>query len=315
MKKVTQLLLAGSLVFAGATAAKAQPPGPIIPKFQQPIPRTPETTIQEFVDWMSGLYIFQNDYVEGINKDNPEPVEIDKMLQQDIGQLALTAKNINISPDPQNADLVRANYILEFSDDALGIHLTQNDNIELKRHLTPNNDFGDGNEYWSIIPGNPQTYFESSPNDIPAPGGQGFTAHMATLAAYPQVMLPKIHLRQSEMQLKQLGLALMQFSQDYNERLDFTQQNFKEKLTPYLKNVSIFTAPGDLPGTSSYDVNLNILGLNLAAFTSPSDTVAFYLGHNQQLDFRYGGHAPVCFMDGHVEAITPDGAKNLRWKP
>lgn len=53
----------------------------------------------------------------------------------------------------------------------------------------------------------------------------------------------------------------------------------------------------------------------MAAFNSPSSIVAFYLGHDQKLDFRFGGLTPVCFMDGHVKDVTPEEAKSLQWKP
>jgi prepilin-type processing-associated H-X9-DG protein len=43
--------------------------------------------------------------------------------------------------------------------------------------------------------------------------------------------------------------------------------------------------------------------------------VALYLGRDQKLDFRYGGLSPVCFVDGHVKAVTPEEAKSLRWEP
>jgi hypothetical protein len=43
--------------------------------------------------------------------------------------------------------------------------------------------------------------------------------------------------------------------------------------------------------------------------------VAFYEGENQTLDFRHDGHAHVGFATGHVEAVTPQQAKTLRWKP
>ena len=98
-------------------------------------------------------------------------------------------------------------------------------------------------------------------------------------------------------------------------RLRGHQQNFRKKLTPYLKNDLVFTAPGDPAGTTSYDVNANVVGLSLADFTAPSETIAFYQGHDQKLDFRYGGLSPVCFMDGHVKAVTPEEAKTLRWAP
>jgi len=54
--------------------------------------------------------------------------------------------------------------------------------------------------------------------------------------------------------------------------------------------------------------------VNAAGIQNPSTLVSIYQGHDQKLDFKYDGHSVVGFMDGHVKAVTPEEAKNLRWK-
>jgi len=315
MKKIYQVLLSSSLVFSVSTIAKAQPPEPTEPAIQLPplhYSRTSEDTVQRFISESAmGNATYPNDYVEGVDNSNAALPQIGGIRKLDLGNFVLAARDITISPNPQSPDLVTANFTLEFSDDALGLKLAQKDSVELKRHLIPNNKQEGKNEYWSIVPGDPQKYFE----DNSSPEKSGFTERLATLFAYSKEMLPKIHLQQSELQLKQLGLALMMFSQDYAEQLVFTQENYVEKLTPYLKNKTIFVAPGTNADATNFTINPNIAGLKLTQDLDYEDTVAFYLGKDQKLDFRYDGLSPVCFLDGHVEAISPEEAKNLEWQP
>jgi len=312
MKKIFSLLLAGSLVFGISAIANAQPPEPAPAALNnQHWKRSPEETIGQFLNaCSSGALPFITDLVEGVNLNNPSSPAIQKAVNASLGNFVLDAENIKTSPDGQNPGLITATFTLDFRDYAMGFRIQQNDSVQLKRHFIRAGIAGADNEYWSIVPGNPQKYFYST-NDQRS----GFTEKLATLIAYPKQMLPQIYLHQSEVQLKQLGLAFVMFTQDYNERIDVTQEDFKKRLTPYMKNASIFTAPDDPLGTTSFNINPNIVGLPMSAFTDVDDTVAFYLGKDQKLDFRYDGLSPVCFLDGHVEAVTPEEAKNLQWKP
>ena len=316
MEKIFSLVLAGCLVFGVSAIAKAQPPEPLVQLPPKHFPRSPENTTQGFIRDSGNLGAYYSDYVEGYDPGNPALQEIlqeiNGIIKQDIGKFVLTAKDITIVPNPQNSDLATADFTLEFSDAVLGLRLAQKDSVQLKRHPIPNNEAGGKNEYWSILPGDPQNYFKSFET---VEDKTGFTERLATLLAYPKQMLPKIHLQQSELQLKQLGLALMMFSQDYNNQLVFTPQDYMEKLTPYVKNKAVFTAPDENSREISYGVNPNIAGLKLTGSLDYGDIVAFYLGKDQKLDFRYDGLSPVCFLDGHVEAVTPEEAKNLQWKP
>jgi len=317
MRKVFSLLLAGSLVFGTSTIAKAQPPeGYTVPPLGQQV-RSPQETIRRFLNTGGGLAFF-TDLVE--MKDDPNVPPMDDpngpkyeyyvALGASLGQFELDAKNIKISPDIHNPDLITASFTLYFHDPSMGFQVKQSDSVQLKRHFIHPGKTGVDNEYWSIIPGDPKKYFDS--NNGPR---SGFIEKLATLTAYPGQIFPQIFLRRSEFQLKQLGAGLLMFSWDYDNLIDLTQQNFKEKLKIYINSPDFFTAPDSPPGTTDFEINPNIAGLRMSTFTDRKDTVAFYLGHDQKLNFRYDGMSAVCFMDGHVEAISPERAKSLRWKP
>jgi hypothetical protein len=316
MKKVFSLLLAGGLVFGVSTIAKAQPPqGYVVPQYGQQA-RSPEETIRQFLS--SGGLAFFTDLVETHQDTNiprpddpngPKP-EYDATIAASVGHFVLDAENIKTIQNIHNSNVVTASFTLDFHDPAMGFQMKQNDSVQLKRHFIHAGKTGVDNEYWSIIPGDPQKYFASNDNRR-----SGFTEKLATLVAYPGQIFPQIFLRRSEFQLKQLGAGLKMFVWDYDNRINLTQQNFKESLTPYVDSPDFFTAPGDSADTTSFNINPNIVGLPISAITDRKNTIAFYLGKNQKLDFRYDNLSPVCFMDGHVKAVTREEAKSLRWKP
>jgi prepilin-type N-terminal cleavage/methylation domain-containing protein/prepilin-type processing-associated H-X9-DG protein len=106
--------------------------------------------------------------------------------------------------------------------------------------------------------------------------------------------------------LKQIGLALVQYVQDYDEKYAFnnidpgntgTQRlGFALLLQPYIKNQQVFLCPSDTnpnaaasggwlngPGNfkTSYIYNNNLSGLSMAAVVAPATTVAFACGSCQ----------------------------------
>jgi len=305
------LLLASSLVIGVSAMAKAQPPEPVSIEYPS------QNFLNDIIyDFYRSFNIRDGNlasiHVEGQATDSRGLDEICSIIAARLGDISVVPTDARYIIDPQNPNLITVNFTLKFNYNGLNFHIAQADRVVLKRHDAHNG------VQWLIVPGDPQKYFNSPLVGLPAKADQsisGITENIATLVAFPEKLLPVVHLRQSMVQLKTIGLAMMYFLQDYDERLDFDQQNFRKKLTPYLKNDLVFTAPSDSAGTTSYDVNTNVVGLSLADFTSPSETVAFYMGHDQKLDFRYGGLSPVCFMDGHVEAVSPEEAKNLRWTP
>lgn len=63
-----------------------------------------------------------------------------------------------------------------------------------------------------------------------------------------------------------------------------------------------------------YSLNTRLCG-QLRFKTDVSNTVTFYEGSHEKLDFKHNGRAVVVFIDEHSEYITPQEAKSLRWKP
>jgi len=311
MKQRHSLFLVSILIFFASATAKAQPPeaAPI----EYPSQHFLNNTISDFYrsfNIRNGNFVSMN--VEGQKPDNEALGEICHLIAARLGNFNVGSTGATYQINPQNPNLITVNFTLKFDDYGLNFHIAQADSVELKRYASNNA------TQWLIVPGDPQKYFDTPIIDLHAKANQpisGITENIATLVAFPEELLPAVHLHQSMVQLKAIGLAMMYFLQDYDEHLDFTPQNFREKLKGYTRNESVFTAPGDPAGTTSYDVNANVVGLSLADFTSPSETVAFYLGHDQKLDFRYDGLSAVCFMDGHVKAVSPEQAKNLRWEP
>ena len=112
--------------------------------------------------------------------------------------------------------------------------------------------------------------------------------------------------------LKQIALGAILLEQKQGA-LKITPQNFKTKLLQYLR-VGTFRCPS-VSGGESYSFNGNLTGLSADALINPSRIVMFYEGKNGQLDFRHDGKTNVAFADGHVQTVSREEAKTLRWKP
>jgi prepilin-type processing-associated H-X9-DG protein len=312
MKKIYPLLLAGSLIFA-PTIAKAQPPEPnyqVPPIFDYTCPggQTPELAIEKFFDNEEGPYDKAAKIVDGADPDNPALQRLQKMVQDSFGKMIVYPQHIEITPDPKNPDSATAHYRLVFHND-LGFTVSQDDSAKLEKHTARNC------TYWMIVPNDPsdgaQQFYGYKSDDKES----GFTTRLATLIAYPQKSLTAYDLFKSESNVKQILLGLMQYEEDYDNQINLNPQNYKDGLMPYIQSYILFTAPGDVEGTVSYNINPNLFGLYSKAIQDPWTLVSIYQGHDQKLDFKYGGYAVVGFMDGHVKAVTPEEAKDLRWKP
>ena len=106
---------------------------------------------------------------------------------------------------------------------------------------------------------------------------------------------------ESESNLKQIGLAMMQYSQDNDEYLPPMRDAAvaKKALWPYVKSDQVFLNPMTkqpfLPNTS-------IAHRSLASFNSPANFVIYYEATPAPDNTRR-----VLFLDGHVKNI-PEGA-------
>jgi len=97
--------------------------------------------------------------------------------------------------------------------------------------------------------------------------------------------------------LKQVGLAMMQYVQDYDEVYPpmKSQEKVRKVLEPYVRNTSIFIHPGS---KQPYQFNANLSGKNLAKIAEPAAMVAAF----EPVPDGSGMRA-ICFADGHVKRI------------
>lgn len=115
--------------------------------------------------------------------------------------------------------------------------------------------------------------------------------------------------------IKQIGLALMMFLTDNDDKFLVTEANWKTKSEPYIKNMDMYRCPLEPAGSSSYSFNSKLVGKNAAAIQQPAETVMIYEGKGGKLDFRHEGRAVVCFADGHAKLVNEADAAKLRWSP
>jgi prepilin-type processing-associated H-X9-DG protein len=119
---------------------------------------------------------------------------------------------------------------------------------------------------------------------------------------------------QSVANLRQVGLALAQYAQDYDEKLPpmrsaHSLQQMREArlnppqtatvqylLQPYARSIEIFRHPGT---KRIYRPNPFLSRKSLAAINSPAQMVTFY-----EAVPAANGRRAVLFLDGHVERVA-----------
>jgi len=271
----------------------------------------PGYSVNDFLRFCtSGNFSNAAKMVYGANSEDPALADFGKEIAKSFGAFELSARDFKLTLDPKDSTTIKADFIL-IMHDQMGHHIAQPDSVILKK-----NDSG-SYTFWMVVAEDPdalnENYFYYW-NNVPSQPC-GLTTRLATEIAHPAEMQARIHLSQSFSQLKQLGLGLMQLCMDYEETFQLDPQHLKRDLFPYMKSDALFTAPGDVAGTVSYQINPELIGKKIADIKNANTLVALYLGKDQKLDFRYGGKSMVCFADGHVKAVTPEEAKNLRWMP
>ncbi len=104
---------------------------------------------------------------------------------------------------------------------------------------------------------------------------------------------------QSLTNLKQLGLGITQYVQDYDEKFPPMQSIAiaKKAIYPYVKSDAIFQHPAT---HEPYRPNTSLSGHSLAEIEAPASTVAYY-----EASAATDGLRAVLFTDGHVQRL-PD---------
>lgn len=113
--------------------------------------------------------------------------------------------------------------------------------------------------------------------------------------------------------LKQVSLANMMYSNDYDDNVCLSDWN--DALLPYTKTASVFKSPlYDGTDNYGYAMNQDIVGINVTSVGNPADVISFFdstLLQRQAVSStstipepgRYDGQNAVGFLDGHVMAL------------
>ena len=156
----------------------------------------------------------------------------------------------------------------------------------------------------------------------------GFTLLSLPLMAailFPVFARAREKARQASCQsnLKQIGLAMMMYTQDFDEEFPMTDP-WADSLMPYMKNEAIFHCPSatnDPQRSYGYNAALNLA--SVATLSSPAETVMNFdsqpgpnpAGGNEILVPRHNEGANICYADGHVKWSKGTITSTLLWNP
>src|SRR5579872_7386195 len=154
----------------------------------------------------------------------------------------------------------------------------------------------------------------------------GIGATLACLIAFPLV-LPRggHHSVSCFSNLRQLGLAMTMYAQDYDGRLPIAS-SWNESTLPYSRNPEIYRCPNEEIGeVPSYGMNRALSMFPTSTLDAPADTALLLdsrVGVNVQLTpadapftDRHGDTIYVAFADGHARSTRPSADATLIWTP
>ncbi len=91
---------------------------------------------------------------------------------------------------------------------------------------------------WQIVP------FTEQPAEPMLDGKSGFLGYAAYMLAQKQGPDAQLHARPTRNNLTQLGLGVLQFVQDWDERFAFAPEYARQSLMPYVRSNEVFLIPG-----------------------------------------------------------------------
>lgn len=101
--------------------------------------------------------------------------------------------------------------------------------------------------------------------------------------------------------LKQISLGVMQWSADHGDKFPTANSNdsLRDTVMPYIKNSEVFECKSDTveDGTSDYQYNPDLSGVNIGDLNDPSSTPMLW--DKPSIDHLDGGN--IAFADGHIK--------------
>lgn len=125
-----------------------------------------------------------------------------------------------------------------------------------------------------------------------------------------ETLQPKRYTPMCQSNLKQVGLGMMQYIRDYDERMPL-RTNWVDALQPYTKSTPIFECPARGELESGYAMFQRVAGINLSQIDNPALAVMVFDADARGLNvtatpaawpkpFRHPDGNNVLFIDGHV---------------
>ena len=125
--------------------------------------------------------------------------------------------------------------------------------------------------------------------------------------------------------LKQLGLAALQYIQDSDEKFPNCAR-WQDEIMPYVRNPALLRCPGAPNLEFGYAMNAALSQTFLVLLEDPSRTPLFFdsdlgganaAGGLESLchPARHLGRNNIVFADGHVTAVKPEDVASLLWVP
>lgn len=128
---------------------------------------------------------------------------------------------------------------------------------------------------------------------------------------------------QCQSQLKQQMLGILQYTQDYDEKMP-PARRWREVIYPYVKSEQIFTCPSLEKGKNGYAFNQNLSQIGLDKIETSWQTIAIYetsnlkpmvFGPGTGRAFRHLEGWNLAFADGHVKWLlkgNPTGSGSFK---
>jgi len=125
--------------------------------------------------------------------------------------------------------------------------------------------------------------------------------------------------------LHQIGLGVVQYCQDYDERMPLAY-NWADAVDPYIRNVGLYQCPSRKNLKIGYAYNRHLNGISMEQISQPTETVCLFesnLGGSNPSDYgeswieggvHLGGNF-VSFVDGHTKWYSWTWKQHLQFYP